>query len=314
MTSSSSLRSHLLIFGVFTLGVQSQWPLKCNTSSHSYSSWNETRCPATQSCAPNEFSVSGMGCCPWPNGISCGVTSCCPAATTCVSQGGSGYSEVFTCVAAAPGGPANVTSKCPCKPGPALPPSSTLKNVLIIGDSLSIGYTPYVQAALEGIVQTFHAPWDVTDGGAEEASYFNQCLDNWLHSPSGIPIKVDLIWFNSGMHNLGTSGTGVPGQGGNYSEYPAELAAVTARLEAYATSTGTKLLYALTTPFLCTAATDFIINDILNVNASAIMATNSISVVDLHTPIIEKCGAAPTPACFGLTGCWCPHCPPGYEW
>ena len=30
-----------------------------------------------------------------------------------------------------------------CKPGPPLPPSATLKNVLIIGDSVSIGYTSY---------------------------------------------------------------------------------------------------------------------------------------------------------------------------
>ena len=29
------------------------------------------------------------------------------------------------------------------QPGPPLPPSPTLKNVLIIGDSVSIGYTSY---------------------------------------------------------------------------------------------------------------------------------------------------------------------------
>ena len=148
--------------------------------------------------------------------------------------------------------------------------------------------------------------------GSEAASYFLQCFDNFLHSPSGLPVKVDLIWFNSGMHNI--NWPGAQGQEGNSSEYPAELAAIATRIQALAASTGAKLLYALTTPFLCTAATDFIINDLLNVNASAIMATNDISVVDLHTPIIEKCGTAPTPACFGLTGCFCPHCPPGYEW
>ena len=149
------MKFSLVLFGAITMVVQAQqWPLLCNTSGRvtsGYSSWNETRCPSTQSCAQNEFSVSGMGCCPWPNSVSCGVTSCCPEATKCVSQGGSGYAELFTCVANAsgPGEPlvANVTSKCPCKPGPHLPTSSTLKNVLIIGDSLSIGYTPYVQAA-----------------------------------------------------------------------------------------------------------------------------------------------------------------------
>ena len=118
------------------------------------------------------------------------------------------------------------------------------------------------------------------------------------------------------MHNLGTSGTGVPGQAGNASEYGGELAAVTARLVAYAASTTppTKLLYALTTPWLCAADVDLVITSTLNANASAVMGANGIPVVDLHTPIIDKCGAAPTPSCFGLAGCWCPHCPPGYAW
>ena len=44
------------------------------------------------------------------------------------------------------------------------------------------------------------------------------------------------------------------------------------------------------------------------------MAANGVPVVDTHTPIIAKCGAAPTAECFGLKGCWCPHCPPGYNW
>jgi hypothetical protein len=34
--------------------------------------------------------------------------------------------------------------------GPPLPASSTLKNVLVIGDSVSIGYTPVVAKLMEG--------------------------------------------------------------------------------------------------------------------------------------------------------------------
>lgn len=116
------------------------------------------------------------------------------------------------------------------------------------------------------------------------------------------------------MHNLGTSGAGVPGQGGNDTEYAAELDAATARLVAYAQTTNTKLLYALTTPWLCTVATDEVIAGVLNVNATTIMAARGVPVVDLHTPIIQKCGAVPTAQCFGESGCWCPHCPPGYNW
>lgn len=193
--------------------------------------------------------------------------------------------------------------------------SSTLKNVLIIGDSLSIGYTPFVAADLADVALVQHAPWDVSDGGAEEAAYFLQCLDNWLHSPSGMPLQVDLIYFNSGMHNLLAPGSStVPGQSGTYDEYASELAQGVLQLQAYAKASGTKLLYGLTTPFLCSADTDGIIAHTLNANASAIMAAQGIAVVDQHAPIIAKCGVAPVASCFALKGCFCPHCPPGYSW
>jgi hypothetical protein len=185
--------------------------------------------------------------------------------------------------------------------------------VLIIGDSLSIGYTPPVAALLADVALVQHSPWDVSDGGAEESAYFEQCLDNWLASPAGVPVTVDLIYFNSGMHNLASSGE-TPGQGGTYLEYAAQLARVTARLAAYATATRTKLIYGLTTPWLNNVDTDGVITGVLNVNATAIMAAAGVPVVDQHAPIVAKCGAAPTAACFGLTGCWSPHCPPGYGW
>lgn len=35
-----------------------------------------------------------------------------------------------------------------CKTGPPIPYSTTLKNVLIVGDSVSIGYTPFVAELL----------------------------------------------------------------------------------------------------------------------------------------------------------------------
>ena len=254
-----------------------------------------------------------MGCCPWPAGVTCGKYQCCPSGSKCVHASGTAgsYDEVFTCANAAPA----TTSRCPCKPGAPRPWSTTRKNVLIIGDSLSIGYTPPVAELLADVALVQHAPWDTSDGGAEEASYFEQCLDNWLASPSGVPVTVDVIWFNSGMHNLGSSpADNVPGQGGSATEYAAQLARVAARLVAYAAATRTKLIYGLTTPWLNSVATDGVITGTLNPNATAIMAAAGIPIVDQHAPIVAKCGAAPTAACFGLTGCWSPHCPPGYEW
>ena len=208
--------------------------------------------------------------------------------------------------------------KCSCKPGPSAPASTTLKNVLIVGDSVSIGYTPYVAQELADVALVQHAPWDVSDGVAEEAHYAVQCLDYWLHSPSGVSFVPDLIYFNSGMHNLvvnGTPGSGtVPGQSGNSSEYAGQLANVTARLVALAASTGTKLVFGITSPMLCDAQSDAVITGTLNTAATSIMAAAGIPTVDLHAAVVAKCGPVPQASCFGQKGCWCPHCPPGYQW
>ena len=88
----------------------------------------------------------------------------------------------------------------------------------------------------------------------------------------------------------------------------------TARLVQFSQQTGAKLIYGLTTAYMCSADTDGIISNTLNTAASAIMAAASIPVVDVHSAIIAKCGAVPQAQCFGETGCFCPHCPPGYSW
>ena len=52
-----------------------------------------------------------------------------------------------------------------CRPGPPLlPPTDGRKNCLVIGDSVSIGYTPYVTAMMNASCQVQHAPFS-GDGG-----------------------------------------------------------------------------------------------------------------------------------------------------
>ena len=184
---------------------------------------------------------------------------------------------------------------------------------------MSLGYTPIVTTNLSDVALVQHAPWG-GDGGAEEADYLEQCADYWLSHPSGLPFVPDVLWFNSGMHNIvanGTPGHGtVPGQGGNSSaeSYAQPLSRVTAKLVAWAKTNNVKLIFALTTPFLNNLVTDTLITGTLNVAATQIMNAANVPIVDLHTPIIKKCGPVPQASCFNLTGCWSPHCPPGYEW
>lgn len=70
-----------------------------------------------------------------------------------------------------------------CKSGAPLPMSKQLPNVLIIGDSVSIGYTPLVASAMKKVALVQHSPFDNRDGGAEETAYGVQCLDYMLRSP-----------------------------------------------------------------------------------------------------------------------------------
>ena len=302
-------------------GVAAQWPTRCPVAS-SYTNWSETRCPDTMTCSPNGFSAGGgWGCCPWANAVSCpSGFACCPQGTTCELIQGSGYGSVYNCTSAsAP----TVMSKCPCKPGTPAEPSTTLKNVLVIGDSLTIGYTPALAANLADIALVQHVPWDVSDGGAEESAYFSQCFENWVgRSPSGIAYWPDVIYFNSGMHNLQTSGLPTPGQAGLASSYGLEMTDVMMRMKAYAASSPggnfTRLIYGLTTPWLNDADTDRIITGTLNAQAANIASSFNIEVVDPHGPIIARCGPAPQQSCFGVSGCFSPHCPGGspnaYEW
>jgi hypothetical protein len=194
--------------------------------------------------------------------------ACCPQGTQCVAASGSGYGVVYNCTA---NNEYVVTGASVCKPGPPLPYSTSLKNVLIIGDSLSIGYTPYVAQMLADVALVQHAPWDVSDGGAEETAYGELCLKYFLHSPSGLDIAPDVIWFNWGMHDGVMSNSTVPGQNGNSSVYAPQLANIVQQLVAFAKPLGTKLIFGLTTAYMCSEVSDGAV--ITNNNAAAAIMT-----------------------------------------
>ena len=178
-----------------------QWDTLCPGASGKWGAWNESRCDsATQTCCPSGFSPSGVGCCPFKNAVCCPGSqfACCPEGSTCKLAAGSGYDSRYNCTPADPSLPPTVNAAT-CKGGPIQPLSATKKNVVWIGDSLSLGMMPHVAQNLSDIAFVQHAPWG-GDGGAEETTYGLRCLANYLHSPSGMPLnKLDLVLFNFGM-------------------------------------------------------------------------------------------------------------------
>ena len=141
-----------------------------------------------------KFSGNDQGCCPYADAVCCeNAMTCCPSGSTCNVSGWQS-----TCI----GAPANQRVGQPvCKFGAPLPFSKTLPNVLIIGDSVSIGYTPKVAAHMSSVALVQHSPWDVRDGGAEETAYGVTCLPTLLRSPTGQFLEPDVLMFNWGLHD-----------------------------------------------------------------------------------------------------------------
>lgn len=97
-------------------------------------------------------------------------------------------------------GAANVTGDEVCKTGPPIPYASDKKNVLIVGDSVSIGYTPFVAKVMNATAFVQHSPWG-GDGGAEETLYGARCIENLIRAPDGTTLSPDVLMFNWGLHN-----------------------------------------------------------------------------------------------------------------
>lgn len=118
------------------------------------------------------------------------------------------------------------------KEDPALP------RVLLIGDSISIGYTPNVREALKGKANVLRVP-----ANASSSDVGLQKLDEWLGQG---PWKV--IHFNWGLHDLkhfkdgklDLAGTQVS----SLEQYEKNLRAIVARLK----QTKANLIWATTTP------------------------------------------------------------------
>lgn len=254
------------------------------------------------------YAKDGEGCCPYENAVCCdNKQTCCPHGSTCETSGP--YDTVCK------GAPANESvGLSVCKAGAALPLSTSLPNVLIIGDSVSIGYTPLVTKAMAKVALVQHSPYDVRDGGAEETAYGVQCLDYMLRSPGGVFLKPDVIMFNWGLHDGPLGNSTVPGQAGLPDVYAAQLEVITQKL--IAAEPQAKLLFALTSPYMCSATNDGCVVN-LNNQASAIMAKYKIQTINLHDAVVAKCGPPPQPNCFNVSHCFCPHCAgggaPGYQ-
>jgi hypothetical protein len=167
------------------------------------------------------------------------------------------------------------------KPNPAFRPlkdDASLPRVLLIGDSISIGYTVPVQTLLKGKANVHRAPTNCgpTTRGLEQ-------LDSWLGDG-----KWNVIHFNWGLHDLKYMGT----KGENLADpkaadsrpqvpidqYEKNMRKLVTRLK----KTGAKLIWCSTTP-VPDGTKGRVVGDSAKYNAVAakVMQENGVAINDL---------------------------------
>lgn len=159
----------------------------------------------------------------------------------------------------------------PAEPEKAARPDKP--RVLLIGDSISIGYTPATIKLLEGVAQVTHHP-----GNAQNTRNGLEKLKEWLKAG---PFEV--IHFNWGLWDLRNGGTAVP-----IEEYEKNLRELVRQLKA----TNAKLIWASITP-VPEGAGGRTNKEVLTYNAAAkkIMEENKIPCDDLYAfalPRLDK--------------------------
>ena len=139
-------------------------------------------------------------------------------------------------------------------PGPEIAPPEPPFRVLLLGDSISIGYTPFVQEALDGtaIVIRPRKGDDPRTGVPENCAGTTRGIEHierWLAIDGG---NWDVIHFNFGLHDLkrvqpstgeNSNDPSDPHQASLFT-YQEQLYQLVARLE----ETGAQLIFATTTP------------------------------------------------------------------
>jgi acyl-CoA thioesterase-1 len=155
-----------------------------------------------------------------------------------------------------------------------------LPNVLVIGDSISIGYTLPTRALLKGKVNLHRIP---TNGGPTTKGIAE--IEKWLGKK-----KWDLIHFNWGLHDLkymGKDGTNlVPKEKGGVvqvplSNYEKNLEKLVIRMK----KSAKQLVWRNTTPIPPGSKARYVGDSIkYNEAAARVMKKHAIPTLDLFTP------------------------------
>ena len=165
-----------------------------------------------------------------------------------------------------------------------------LPRVLLIGDSISMGYTVPVRAQLAGKANV-HRPLENCGDTARGV----KSLDKWLGTG-----KWDVIHFNFGLHDLkylDAAGHLAPPDKGKQVASVDESEAILRTIVARLTQTGAKLIFATTTP-VPAGTTGRVADDSVRYNAVAVRVMRELGVAlnDLHAFVLPRQAQTQRPA------------------
>ena len=166
-----------------------------------------------------------------------------------------------------------------------------LPRVLLIGDSISMGYTIPTRELLNGVANVHRIP---TNGSSTDVGLKN--LDAWLAS-DGPDKKWDVIHFNWGLHDLKHWKDGKMDPAGPQvnpvDQYEKNLREIVARLK----KTGAKLIFATTTP-VPEGTVGRVAKDEIGYNEAAlrVMKDEGVAIDDLHALAAAKIADIQLPA------------------
>jgi lysophospholipase L1-like esterase len=188
--------------------------------------------------------------------------------------------EIASASAAEPGAKTKA-APAPQKDDPNLP------RVLIVGDSISIGYTDDVRKLLAGKANVHRIP-----GNAGPSSNGVMKVDAWIDPANG---TWDVVHFNFGLHDIkrgsgGKDGKPYPTSDGHQvppEEYEKNLRRIVERLK----TTGATLVWCMTTP-VPEGKTDppRLPADVTQYNGIArkVMEENGVAIDDLHAIALPR--------------------------
>ena len=176
--------------------------------------------------------------------------------------------------------------------------NQVVPNVLIIGDSISIGYTPFVKEFLAGKANIYRPTFENGEPeNCEGTTKGVQNIDRWL-TKTGLgesPYQWDIIHFNFGLHDIkhvnpvtgkNSNNPKDPQQAG-LKQYKKNMEVIVKKLKA----TGAKLIFATTTPYpddVQGVLRDPGMPEKYNRTAVKIMNKNDIIVNDLYAFMLPR--------------------------